>query len=1103
MRQRAGAVTLQNQQQWQLRRGELQQLYSKKRGGVSQSERNAIYSIIGDRTGETNDMVEGNIQSTISFIRAVGTKSLAEMRAIYGDLDLGMEKSFQRMQKAVADQMSAIKDIVDKERPFNGIIDNLETNITKMGLLQKDFENKRIALERQGVDQDDKRLTDIVRQQREDLPKRLNFLLGEAEHAYEITWDKLADDMQKNGYGSWLDAILNSEDPAEAKRAMMAQLHAVYDDVQDAVKKEADLVKKQVENVWNDSTLLPSGVSIKNTFQRAIDALGVEENGVNRANQLISAGVRSERVADRLAIKQLQIQLDMQTHYYNLVRQTGLQRIEDLQRAAKEKEKAGKLDEAERLNMDARHAQMSLDLSLSEEETDLAKLRAELQDKTDESQSRLYKHLREWSSLLSSSMQGLFEASNTGAADYYNNLAKMRLTGEGSAGGTYVIIDNAGTKDATAHYENLDGEDALKRQLEIEQQNAVADEWKKVMDDINKKINDEITDWMNAQLQNQAIDNNTKALVENTKALWEIIHGKYTNDVSDGKFSRNKNGMAVDQSGNVIYPIEPADTGTKKKGGVPSWSDMQGETETNARNQWAAYSNLAPTKDENGIYRNGEGMAVDDGGEIIYPLQPTEATEDQTPAQMFWPSDSDETQGYITSLWTAYRDASIQAQTDIAEANAELQSEGGNLAPTLPATEEQTQQMVENIQTVNQAFADSTIQAQQDIADAKAEAGAGGGDDGLVHADGTRFGTESDPLDLGGVTITAPHQAAADASTAATEKILENNKKIETSVTTTNKKQEDSTKSAFAKMTQAANLYGLAYQTMSNDNMTASQKFKFFALQAAGQSAITMLTTDLFKQEGENQVVLPGILGKLFHEMTPGAAMATYAVITALMGGLMALATSKVAKSKSQIAQITGANVSAGRISTGMLTYAEGNVNEFTDPSTLTPGQQYNVDAADGRTYRARYMGANPTTHLTNGPEFHLVGERGREAIIDANTTRQLQMNDTGIWQAIQTLYNGGSIRSVRRGGMRNFASGNLDELADASSANMTGADESTPETADVVSSLQASLDRNSDVLERALRDGFKGVFDIHGKGGLVDSYDRGKKEAKRHGEKY
>lgn len=1095
---------LQNQQQWQLRRGELQQLYSKKRGGVSQSERDAIYSIIGDRTGETSDMVEGNIQSTISFIRAVGTKSLAEMRAIYGDLDLGMEKSFQRMQKAVADQMSAIKDIVDKERPFNGIIDNLETNITKMGLLQKDFENKRIALERQGVDQDDKRLTDIVRQQREDLPKRLNFLLGEAEHAYEITWDKLADDMQKNGYGSWLDAILNSEDPAEAKRAMMAQLHTVYDDVQDAVKKEADLVKKQVENIWNDSTLLPSNVSIKNTFQRAIDALSVEENGVNRANQLISAGVRSERVADRLAIKQLQIQLDMQTHYYNLVRQTGLQRIEDLQRAAKEKEKAGKLDEAERLNMDARHAQMSLDLSLSEKETDLAKQRAELQDKTDESQARLYKHLQEWSTLLSSSMQGLFEASNTGAADYYNNLAKMRLTGEGSAGGTYVIIDNAGTKDATAHYESLDGEEALKRQLEIEQQNAVADEWKKVMDDINKKINDEITDWMNAQLQNQAIDDNTRALVENTRALWEIIHGKYNNDVSAGTFSRNEDGMAVDKKGNVIYPIEPADTGTKGKGDVPSWGDIQAETEANARNQWTAYSNLAPTNDENGIYRNSDGMAINAGGEIIYPLQPTEAAAGkQTPAETFWPSDIDQTEGYATGLWTAYRDASVQAQTDIAAANAELQSEGGNLAPTLPATEEQTQQMVENIQTVNQAYADSTIQAQQDIADAKAEAGTNGGEDGLIHADGTWFGTSSDPVDMQEVTITAPHIAAADASTAATKKIVENNKKIETSTKKTNKTQQDSTKSTYAAMAQAMNMYGLAYQVMSNDNMSSTQKFLTFALQSAGQVAIAMLTTNMLQTEGQATVELPGILGKAASQLGPIAGPIAFAAMTALLGGLMAVATSKVSKSKTQIAQVTGASVSAGRLSTGMLTYAEGNVNEFTDPSTLTPGQQYNVDAADGHTYRARYMGANPTTHLTNGPEFHLVGERGREAIIDANTTRQLQMNDTGIWQAIQTLYNGGSIRSVRRGGMRNFASGNLDDFADVSSAGMTGTDGSTPETTDVVSSLQASLDRNSDVLERAMRDGIKGVFDIHGKGGLVDSYDRGKKEAKRHGEKY
>ena len=39
-------------------------------------------------------------------------------------------------------------------------------------------------------------------------------------------------------------------------------------------------------------------------------------------------------------------------------------------------------------------------------------------------------------------------------------------------------------------------------------------------------------------------------------------------------------------------------------------------------------------------------------------------------------------------------------------------------------------------------------------------------------------------------------------------------------------------------------------------------------------------------------------------------------------------------------------------------------------------------------------MGTNPRTHLTSGPEFHLSGERGREMIIDAGTTRQITMNE-------------------------------------------------------------------------------------------------------------
>ena len=220
----------------------------------------------------------------------------------------------------------------------------------------------------------------------------------------------------------------------------------------------------------------------------------------------------------------------------------------------------------------------------------------------------------------------------------------------------------------------------------------------------------------------------------------------------------------------------------------------------------------------------------------------------------------------------------------------------------------------------------------------------------------------------------------------------------------------------------------------------------------------------------------------------------------------MGLAVSKIGKAKSQISQITGAssggNVSAGKLSTGMLTYGEGNVNEFTDPSTLTPGRQYNVDSADGNTYRARYMGKNPRTHITNGPEFHLVGEKGREAIIDAHTTRQLQMDDNGIWQSIQTLYNGGRIsrrRNIGRG-VRAFADGNLDEFEEVEST-LGGGDSGM--SMEQVISLKESIDRQSDLLEDLRTNGIKATFDVYGKGGLVDSYDTGKKNVTRHGERY
>lgn len=945
--------TLQNEQVWRQRRAELQMLYADKSKDVAKDEQDAIAEIISERTGEDTDFIIKNIQHTINFIKKVGEKDeagKAVAKALWGDLDLGYEKDFLKMNNAVSKQMQAIADIIAKERPFDGISKDLLQNVETMGVIQGDFEKRRLEMTKKGLKKGDEEWDAMETEQSKAVADRLTFLLQESEDAYSMTWEKLEEDMRKGGFDTWADAILGSQNANDQKEALIAQLHTVYDAVQDAIKKESSLVKKQVEIQWNNA-FIPDpndsrlNLSIKQAYERVSAALGLEEGKVSRANSLIGAGAMSERVADKLAIKQMQVQLAMQEHYYNIMRKIGQERVDNLARQEKELRAQGKINEAERMALDRRHAQMSLNLSTTEEETALAKQREEIVARTEESEARLYTALRDWASLLTSSVQSLFEASNTGLGDYYNNLAKMRLTGEGSAGGTYVIIDNAGTEDATAHYETLDGEQALARQLEIDQQNAVADAWKKVMDDINAKISDTITDWINSEMQNAAVDANTEALGTLTNAINNL---------------------------NTTLGGQPTDEGEE----APGLDDTDPDSWPRAR-------------------RKRAGLPVDEEG-------------------------------------------------DTGEGGQE-----GGATSILQMPAETVEEGVEQWQNA--------------------------------------------------------YQSIAEASSAATGQMRANQQEIGQGAKKTDTEMTASSQSSFAKMIQAANLYGMAYQTMSNDNLSTSQKVQMFALQAAGQATMAMLTTDLAEGQAKNTVQMPGILGKLLGEMPYPAAIATFAAITALMGGLMALAVSQVSKSKSEIAQVTGAGVSQGRLSTGMLTYAEGNVNEFTDPSTLTPGRSYNVDSADGHTYRAKFTGSDPGTHITNGPEFHLVGERGREAIIDAHTTRLLQMDDTGIWQSIQTLYNGGGLRSVarRRGrGMRAFAEGNIDEFDDVA-ATTGGATATDGMGTDVVASLQASLDRNSAVLERAITEGIKGVFDVHGKGGLIDSYDTGKKQTRRYGTRY
>ena len=871
-----------------------------------------------------------------------------------GRNNLKAQQDLTQLQSITVKHLNAIAKIIDNERPYDGITANLRDNLTKMDILFAD-------VQKNGPSPDTSALVKAG-------TERLKFLLGEAETAYSSTIEDVLRRMGEAGMTSWAEEIRKNPD---MQNALMAQLQKAYDAVQDAIKKESERIKKQTDIWWADVEKGQTQ-SRKGGFEAMLSSLGLTEDQVKRANSLIGAGPSSQRVADRLAIKQMQVQLEMQQTYYLRMRQIGEERIRQL-------EAQGKMEDAD-------HLRRSLNLALSKEQSELDKQRIAIANQLEESQNRLYTELREWADLLAQSLQSVFEASAAGNEEYYNELAKLNLTGKGGPGaGTYVIIDNAGTSGAKAHYEYLDERQAIERQHEIEQQNARAEAWKKVWDDLNKKINESITDWMNSILQSQAIDTNTAALNTLTGAV---------------------NNLAVVMGGQ-------------------------------------------PTGD---YARNAEGLAVDSSGKVVYPVQPTAPTEEQTegmPKPIWQMSDEEleKAQENIGALWTAYKEYGIAAETEKAEALAEVP---GYTPSPLAMTDEQIESVGEKLEALN--------------------------------------------------------QKEIEASNKKTQVVVDNAKKEAAATQQANKTEVSSTQSSFAKMTQAANLYGIAYQAMSNNNLSTSQKVQMMAVQAAGQAAIAMLTTDLAAGQAKNTVQLPGILGKLLGEMPYPAAIATFAIVTGLLGGLMGLAISKVAKSKSEIAQATGSSIGAGRLATGMLTYAEGNVNEFTDPSSLTPGRKYNVDAADGRTYRARYMGSNPRTHITNGPEFHLSGEQGREMIIDAGTTRQITMNEGEIWHAIQTLSGGGRITAThRRGrGVRAFADGNLEDF-DFTTENEEGTDGAGMNgiSADMIVSLQASIDRQSDLLEYLRDHPIRALNKWDGPDGIPNMVNLHNKKAARHGEKY
>lgn len=242
-------------------------------------------------------------------------------------------------------------------------------------------------------------------------------------------------------------------------------------------------------------------------------------------------------------------------------------------------------------------------------------------------------------------------------------------------------------------------------------------------------------------------------------------------------------------------------------------------------------------------------------------------------------------------------------------------------------------------------------------------------------------------------------------------------------VTDVNKKENrqmtKNTSAAFSSMMQAANLYGIAYQAVSNENLSAEQKVAMIGLQAAGQAAMAALSTDLTKSEGEVAAGLPGLLQKCLG-INPIAGAAIFAALTALLGAGLAAATSQVAKSKSKIASVTGA--SSGKLATGMLTYAGGKLPEVSDGSTVgnggrggrvlrrgvqPSGARYTVTGNDGVDYSAAFENELQTKLYRGGAHFGIFSEKRPEIVIGGADTAKILSEYPFLYDGILAVHRG------------------------------------------------------------------------------------------------
>ena len=182
-----------------------------------------------------------------------------------------------------------------------------------------------------------------------------------------------------------------------------------------------------------------------------------------------------------------------------------------------------------------------------------------------------------------------------------------------------------------------------------------------------------------------------------------------------------------------------------------------------------------------------------------------------------------------------------------------------------------------------------------------------------------------------------------------------------------------------------------ALKMMFNSLMLAEDKRKAVE-EATLQGKSSMLSILLNALTGQSKEHSKGLSG-----------LVTGAIIFAATMALQAIAKSAIAN---MFPEADTGSTGTRKLSTGMLTYAEGN---------------YPVLGNDGKVYDAKYEGAGMKTGIYGGgAHFGIFSEKQPEMIVDGKTTQKLILNYPYIYDAITTIAKNGRLVNA----MPTFASG-------------------------------------------------------------------------------